>query len=59
MLTSDQIVILEAMKLEIAVRTPDSAVKALKDGKLKAEKLLAKPGDTIQAGGHIVLLRKV
>ncbi|KAF2202993.1 hypothetical protein GQ43DRAFT_291604 [Delitschia confertaspora ATCC 74209] len=55
---SSVIVILEAMKLEIAVRTPESALVALKNGKLTVEKLLVKPGDTVQAGGHIALLRK-
>jgi ribosomal 50S subunit-recycling heat shock protein len=46
------------MKLEIAVKTPESAASALKTGKLKVEKVLVKPGDTVQAGGHLVLLRK-
>jgi biotin carboxyl carrier protein len=49
-------VILEAMKLEIAVKTPDSAGKG---GKLKVEKMLVKPGDTVTAGGHLALLRKI
>ena len=43
------------MKLEIAVKTPESALEA---GKLQVEKLLVKPGDTITAGGHLALLRK-
>jgi biotin carboxyl carrier protein len=46
------------MKLEIAVRTPESVLDALKDGKLTVEKLLVKPGDTVQAGGHLALLRR-
>ncbi|KAF1942278.1 hypothetical protein EJ02DRAFT_179337 [Clathrospora elynae] len=49
------IVILEAMKLEIAVKTPDLLSNA---GKLKVEKLLVKPGDTVTAGGNLVLLKK-
>jgi urea carboxylase len=40
------------MKLEIAVKTPESA------GKTKVEKLLVKPGDTVTAGGKLMLLRK-
>ncbi|ORY17282.1 allophanate hydrolase subunit 2-domain-containing protein [Clohesyomyces aquaticus] len=52
------IVVLEAMKLEIAVKTPDDVVAALKDAKVQVEKMLVKPGDTVQAGGHICLLRK-
>lgn len=51
-----QIVILEAMKLEIAVKTPDAAVS--KNAKLRVEKLLVKPGDTVSAGGHLALLKK-
>jgi urea carboxylase len=43
------------MKLEISVKTPDSLKQA---GKVKVEKLLIKPGDTVQAGEHLVLLRK-
>ncbi|EUC36371.1 hypothetical protein COCCADRAFT_88282 [Bipolaris zeicola 26-R-13] len=49
------IVILEAMKLEIAVKTPESVAKA---GKIQVEKVLVKPGDTVSAGGHLALLRK-
>ncbi|KAF2125612.1 hypothetical protein P153DRAFT_323616 [Dothidotthia symphoricarpi CBS 119687] len=48
------IVILEAMKLEIAVKTPESAAQA---GKLKVERILVKSGDTVTAGRHLVLLR--
>lgn len=51
-----QIVILEAMKLEIAVKTPDAAVE--EGAKLRIEKLLVKPGDTVTAGGHLALLKK-
>lgn len=54
-LTWTQIVILEAMKLEIAVKTPESA---LAEGGAKVEKILVKPGDTVQAGSHLALLRK-
>jgi urea carboxylase len=50
-----QIVILEAMKLEIAVKTPESAASK---GKMKVEKMLVKPGDTVTAGGHLALLRQ-
>jgi urea carboxylase len=53
-----QIVILEAMKLEIAVKTPDAAVAAADGAKLRVEKVLVKPGDTVSAGGHVALLRK-
>jgi urea carboxylase len=54
-----QIVILEAMKLEIAVKTPDAAAAAAADGaKLSVEKVLVKPGDAVSAGGHVALLRK-
>ncbi|KAI1590231.1 Acetyl propionyl-CoA carboxylase alpha subunit [Pyrenophora tritici-repentis] len=49
------IVILEAMKLEIAVKTPEAVANA---GKLKVEKVLVKPGDTVTAGAHLALLRK-
>jgi biotin carboxyl carrier protein len=42
------------MKLEIAVKTPESVAKG---GKLKVEKVLVKPGDTVTAGGHLALLR--
>jgi len=43
------------MKLEIAVKTPNTLAKA---GKLKVENILVKPGDTVTAGGHLALLRK-
>jgi urea carboxylase len=43
------------MKLEIAVKTPDSLKQA---GEMKVEKLLVKPGDSVKAGGHLALLRK-
>ena len=46
------------MKLEISVKTPDSVAKALKEGKIKVDRVLVKPGDMISAGGHIALLRK-
>lgn len=44
------------MKLEIAVKTPDTAVAT--GVKLQVEKLLVKPGDTVTAGGHLALLKK-
>jgi biotin carboxyl carrier protein len=43
------------MKLEIAVKTPDSLAKS---SPLKIEKILVKPGDTVTAGGHLALLRR-
>jgi urea carboxylase len=43
------------MKLEIAVKTPESVAK---QGKLTVEKVLVKPGDTVAAGGHLALLRQ-
>jgi urea carboxylase len=49
-------VILEAMKLEIAVKTPNEAAET--NTKLRVEKLLIKPGDTVSAGGHLALLKK-
>lgn len=51
-----KIIILEAMKLEIAVKTPNAAVAD--NTKLRVEKVLVKPGDTVTAGGHLALLRK-
>jgi biotin carboxyl carrier protein len=50
-----QLIILEAMKLEIAVKTPDSVAKS---NTLTIEKILVKPGDTVTAGSHLALLRK-
>ena len=46
------ITILEAMKLEINVNTPED----IKDAKV--EKLLVAPGDAVKAGGRLALLRK-
>jgi biotin carboxyl carrier protein len=46
------------MKLEIAVKTPDPVVEALQAGRVKVEKVLVKPGDTVHAGSRLVLLRK-
>lgn len=43
------------MKLEIAVKAPESVGK---EGNLKVEKLLVKPGDTVTAGGNLALLRR-
>ncbi|KAK4999290.1 hypothetical protein LTR66_001654 [Elasticomyces elasticus] len=45
------VVILEAMKLEIAVRTPEDSKPA------KVEKLLVMPGEMVKAGGRVALLR--
>lgn len=45
------IAILEAMKLEININAPED------QGKATVEKLLVQPGETIKAGGRIVLLR--
>ena len=46
------VAILEAMKLEINVEAPED----LKAGKV--EKLLVQPGETINAGGRIALVRR-
>jgi urea carboxylase len=43
------------MKLEIAVKMPESASGI---GKLKVDKVLVKPGDTVTAGARLALLRK-
>jgi urea carboxylase len=43
------------MKLEIAVKTPEAAAEM---GKLRVEKVLVKPGDTVSAGGYLALLRQ-
>lgn len=48
---SQTVVILEAMKLEIAVKTSEDQQEA------KVEKLLVTQGETIRAGGRIALLR--
>ena len=56
-----QLVILEAMKLEIAVKTPDDAMSkgiTTNSDKLVIEKVLVKPGDTVTAGSHLALLRR-
>ncbi|KAK5122739.1 hypothetical protein LTR85_003654 [Meristemomyces frigidus] len=45
------VVILEAMKLEINVNAPEDLKEA------KVEKLLAKPGETVRAGEHLLLYR--
>ena len=50
--TNTVITILEAMKLEINVNTPEDVKEA------KVEKLLVAPGDAIKAGGRLALLRK-
>jgi len=47
------VVILEAMKLEIAVKTPEDQTTA------KVEKVLVAPGETVKAGSRIALLRVV
>lgn len=46
------VVILEAMKLEIAVRAEPAAVGA------KVEKILVQQGDAIEAGKPLMLVRK-
>lgn len=51
-----QIMILEAMKLEIAVKTPESTTQTRKS---KVVKILAKPSDIVTAGQHLALLRDV
>jgi len=45
-------VVLEAMKLEIAVRTESIAVGAV------VEKIIAQQGDSIEAGKPLMLVRK-
>lgn len=45
------LVIIEAMKLEMAVNAADDVKKA------KIEKLLVQPGETVKAGDRIALLR--
>ena len=47
------IAILEAMKLEIAIKTPEDLAAGT-----TIEKLLVMPGDTVKAGGRLALLRK-
>jgi len=49
-----QIVVLEAMKLEIAVKMPEAAHGK---GKMKIDNVLVKPGGTVTAGAHLALLR--
>ncbi|CAI6302333.1 unnamed protein product [Periconia digitata] len=53
------LVILEAMKLEITVKTPESLNQSVKIKGITAEKVLVKPGDTVKAGSHLLLLRKL
>ena len=54
-----QIVILEAMKLEISVRISDEAASACSEGQtVTIDKLLVKPGDTVSSGEKLALLRK-
>lgn len=43
------------MKLEIAVKTPESAAQGKKT---TVEKIFVKPGDTVTAGTHLALLRQ-
>ena len=50
--TNQVITILEAMKLEINVNSPEDIKEA------KVEKLLVAPGDAIKAGQKLALLRK-
>lgn len=47
------VVILEAMKMEIAVRSPSSP------GSYKVEEILKESGDTVEAGDVLILLRKI
>ncbi|KAL9097724.1 MAG: hypothetical protein Q9165_000050 [Trypethelium subeluteriae] len=47
------IVVLEAMKLEIAVKVPDDTTTGT-----TVEKLLVMPGDTVKAGGKLALLKR-
>ena len=47
----DVVAILEAMKLEISVRAEDGVMG-------KVEKLLVRPGDVVNAGDPLVLVRK-
>lgn len=54
-----QLIILEAMKLEISVRMSDEAVGACNEGQtVTVDKLLVKPGDTVSSGDKLALLRK-
>lgn len=46
------------MKLEIAVKSPDALLSDAREGKVKVEKMLVKPGDMVTAGGHLALLKK-
>ena len=46
------VAILEAMKLEVAVRGEGESAKG------KIEKLLVRPGDVVKAGDPLVLVRK-
>lgn len=46
------VAILEAMKLEIAVRAEEGGVGG------KVEKVLVRPGDVVKAGDVLVLVRK-
>lgn len=49
---NDVVTILEAMKLEIAVRAEDNVAGS------KVEKLLVRPNDVVKAGDPIALVRK-
>lgn len=49
---NDVVTILEAMKLEIAVRADDEIAGA------KVEKLLVRPNDVVKAGDPVALVRK-
>lgn len=42
------------MKLEIAVRTPESFASS---NRAKVERLIVRQGETVKAGGHIALVR--
>ena len=49
---NDVVTILEAMKLEIAVRAEDELAGS------KVEKLLVRPNDVVKAGDPVALVRK-
>lgn len=56
----DEAFVLEAMKLEVAVKygvDRDGAKAARSDGSARVEKILVKPGETVKAGQKLCLLR--
>lgn len=51
---SQEVAVLEAMKMEISVKSPgESGV----DAQVKVERVLVRQGDTVRAGGNIAVLR--